>query len=107
MTDMENYVGKYIEIGEKDGLSVTCMLVTKQEPHPLRGEAPVLSGYGFLSAKGFLGVATFERPIVVGDWFDVKEITREEFLKKHETAWRTIRTQLTKKTYKQAKKLKQ
>lgn len=104
---MKDYTGKYVEIREKDGASVTCMLVTEQDSGRFNNDCADIYGYGYCSAKDHFDVATFRRAIFASSWFEVKEITREEFLKRHETAWRTMRAKLTKKTYKQAKKLKQ
>lgn len=104
---MKDYTGKYVEIRAKDGSSVTCMLVTKQDCCGFDNGFAHLYGYGFCCAKDHFDVATFRRAIFASSWFEVKEITREDFLKRHETAWRTMRAKLTKKTYKQAKKLKQ
>lgn len=104
---MENYVGKYVEIREKDGLSATCMLVTEQEYFALDDERYDLFGIGFSYGKDGFNAATYLKKRTIDRWFEVEEITRKEFLKKHETAFRAIRAKLTKKTYKQAKKLKQ
>ncbi len=102
---MKDYTGKYIEIYDKAAKSTLCILVKEQTSYELDGEFDV-SGVGFAYGPDCFAAATTTRGAMIDGKYNVKEISRIEFLDRHTKAWRQFRAKLTKKTYNDSKSIK-